>query len=975
MSNSLGNYGQLIAAQVKQLPDPVAFERDREVEQVLGQFDAPRPSFLLVGPAGCGKTTILFEVFKRLLKQPGKEWTLLTTSTSELLRDTRYIGEWQTRVINFAEAMLNQRHSAALCTDIISFPATGKWSQSDENMAIVLKPYLEKGLFLIGECDEQQYAANIQSNPWFDNCFTVIRIEPSDEAACRRIVEAVFRRSVAALEPVPDSQSIACDNDTIDAIKEYGQLYFPAITPPAGAIKLIEQVTRSLAQRIEESAADEHGYANSHELVCGRADVVASVSALTGLPTLLFDDSESLDLLKTREYFETRVIGQPAAISTIINLITLIKAGLSDPGKPMGVLFFVGPTGVGKTELAKTLAEFIFGSADRLIRFDMSEFKDYHAFEKLIGDSSTADNKRAQGHLLERVRNQPFSVILLDEIEKAHPNMFDLLLQLFDDGRLSDARGNSVNFTQTIVILTSNLGSQHGSRTPIGFSGSVEDAAGQNDTQIQEAMSRVFRPELINRIDHIVKFQPLDREHVQLIAQRELGQVLLRGGITRRQLQVDVQPGVIDIIAEEGFHPEYGARPLKRAVERLALMPIARKLVGMKPNRGPALLRLLPAGDKIALKVVYDRPSKYSGSRPAATVEIVDPVDGTRRKQSATDVARIIERLSSVVDFLVDESQNQGLAEQRSRIVGRTGAVDFWDNPAVARQDLSRLYQLERTLEGIEQLRASARSLPADLTRVRKNNDVRALERIADQSAQLLNQGEILNYVISCQDVQDRCDVFVVFHETGPADDGPIDKLIDCYQNWARRKGFEARLIHEQEDAESRESVLLVEGVAVYGMLKNESGIHEFVWEKTADSARRVSWVAVRVMPVLDEPAGWSPVVEVQRARNKGRRISQHRTVTTATDKSSGVNVRLTGDLSAAEMDPIATDFLAAEVRFRRSPDGDGNEKPVRRYVMHPAQSARDLRTGVTQHNLKKLWSGKIDEFLLSFIESPLNST
>ena len=563
MNDQLKEFGKIINHMISRVDHSIAVEREAEVEQVLKQFTiARRPSFLLVGPAGCGKTSIFLEAVRRLNSVGKKRWTVLQTSTSDLLRNTRYIGEWQTRVINFAETAKRKSNVVAFCTDITNLPATGKWSKSDENMALALKPYLEDGrVFLVGECDEQQFAKNIQTNPWFENCFTIIRIEASTDEQCRKIVDAVFRRSLRALQSsFPASESISCDSDTIDALFDYGKIFFSSLAAPAGALKLAEEICKSFTKQLEESSPSFEAFVDK-DWNCDRGDVVAAVSALTGLPTLLFDDREKLDLRQTREYFETRVIGQTRAIHTIVNLITLIKAGLNDPRKPLGVLFFVGPTGVGKTELAKKLAEFIFGSADRLLRLDMSEYKDYHAFEKLIGDSNPNENRPAAGHLLESIRNQPFQVILMDEIEKAHANIFDILLQLFDDGRLTDARGNTVDFTQTIIILTSNLGSNLDTKNPIGFS---EAAEREDDEAIQKAMRKVFRPELINRIDHIVPFRALEKEHVRLIAQRELGQVLLRSGITRRQLQIDVQPGVIDILAAQGFHPLYGARPLKR---------------------------------------------------------------------------------------------------------------------------------------------------------------------------------------------------------------------------------------------------------------------------------------------------------------------------------------------------------------------------------------------------------------------------
>ena len=235
------------------------------------------------------------------------------------------------------------------------------------------------------------------------------------------------------------------------------------------------------------------------------------------------------------------------------------------------------------------------------------------------------------GSLLSRVRQQPFSVILLDEIEKAHSNIFDVLLQVFDDGRLSDPTGRTTNFTQTIIIMTSNLGSDLTDAPPLGFHTPPETSL--QDESVR-AMESFFRPEFLNRIDRIISFRPLEREHVRILAQRELGQVLLRSGITRRELRVDVDPGVIDILVREGFSPIYGARPLKRAVEKFALLPIARQIVHMTGENRQSLLRLLPAGNGITVRIVQDRLSRKQES--IATRRAGRRSDPRHQKQTQT---------------------------------------------------------------------------------------------------------------------------------------------------------------------------------------------------------------------------------------------------------------------------------------------------------------------------------------------------
>jgi ATP-dependent Clp protease ATP-binding subunit ClpB len=329
-------------------------------------------------------------------------------------------------------------------------------------------------------------------------------------------------------------------------------------------------------------------------------EVAEVVSKWTGIPISKMLESEKDKLLRMESFLEQRVVGQSEALTTVANAIRRARAGLSDPNRPNGSFLFLGPTGVGKTELTKALAHFLFDTQDAIIRIDMSEFMEKHSVARLIGAPPGYVGYEEGGYLTEAVRRKPYSVVLLDEVEKAHPDVFNVLLQVLDDGRLTDGQGRTVDFRNTVIVMTSNLGSQR-----------IQELAGSENyaamkAAVMDIVAQHFRPEFLNRIDDVVVFHPLEREHIRRIVDIQLD--YLRRRLADRDIALTLDSRAIDRLAEAGFDPVYGARPLKRAIQQQLENPLAQRILA--GDFGP--------GDTIAVTAPEVGALDFAKSRSAA---------------------------------------------------------------------------------------------------------------------------------------------------------------------------------------------------------------------------------------------------------------------------------------------------------------------------------------------------------------------
>jgi ATP-dependent Clp protease ATP-binding subunit ClpC len=573
-------------------------------------------------------------------------------------------------------------------------------------------------------------------------------------------------------------------------------------------------------------------------------DILATLSQVSGLPVAILDNQEKVELDGVHRFFGERVMGQDEAVRTVVDRIAMLKAGLTDPGKPIGVFLFAGPTGTGKTELAKTLAEFLFGAPERMIRLDMSEFKTPESLNKIIGEPGGGASSES---LIGRVRKQPFSVVLLDEFEKAHGNVWDLFLQVFDDGRLSDQAGNVADFRHCIIILTSNLGATAHQGGGLGF-GAKADAFSSD--QIMRAISQAFRPEFVNRLDKVIVFQPLKRELMKRILQKELDGVLERRGLRNRDWAVEWESSALDFLLDKGFSSELGARPLKRAIDQHLLAPLAATIVEHRYPQGDQFLFVRSDGKAIQVEFVdpdADHGAPGSGEAPRqgalpSLAEIVLNANGTGEERAAVEAAfrALKERLEGAAW--------SGLAAQLS---------DQIADPAIwSRKDR---YEVLSRYALMDRVKAAFKTAEALRERVDKSREARGYSRelMGRLARQIHLSAAGADDAMTNSPIEAVVAVEVALENTGESEAARLwcAQVARMYKSWADKRGMQ---VEEYPPAEGGAwPVATVSGFGAHRCLAAEAGLHVLEPpEGDEHSPRLIARVRVAAAPLGDLAPG-----------------------------------------------------------------------------------------------------------------------
>jgi ATP-dependent Clp protease ATP-binding subunit ClpC len=638
--------------------DPVV-GRETEIErimQILSRRTKNNP--VLIGEPGVGKTAVVEGLAQRITNADvpellkGKQ--IYTLDLAALVAGSKYRGEFEERLKKVMKE-ITQRGDIILFIDELHNLVGAGAAEGAIDAASILKPALARGeLQTIGATTLDEYRKYLERDSALERRFQQIRVDEPSTEETEQILKGLRDR-------YEQHHKVDITDEALAAAAELADRYISDRFLPDKAIDLIDEaasrmriksmtappVYRELEEEIEgtrrakETAIEAQEFEKAANLrdqerqltnkkreleeqwesgeggerpAIGEEEIADIVSMWTGIPVFKLTEAETQKLMRMEDELHKRVIGQHPAIEVVSKAIRRSRAGLKDPKRPTGSFIFLGPSGVGKTELARTLAEFLFGDEEAMVRVDMSEYMEKHAVSRLVGSPPGYIGYDEGGQLTEAVRRKPYSVLLLDEIEKAHPDVFNILLQILEDGRLTDAQGRTVDFRHAIVIMTSNIGANEIARnTPLGFAISDDETGITYDdmkNRIMGELKKVFRPEFLNRIDDVIVFHKLQKMEIRQIV--DLLLLRIRQSMADRELQLELTDGMKDMLVEKGWDPSMGARPLRRAIQRYIEDPLADYVLRTEPIPGSTVMVEEPdegSEDDVKLSFIEPKPA------------------------------------------------------------------------------------------------------------------------------------------------------------------------------------------------------------------------------------------------------------------------------------------------------------------------------------------------------------------------------
>ena len=741
--------------------------REPQVAELTRLLAAPdRRPVLLVGPRRAGKTAVVHEcVYRHVQKRVSPHVTknnVWLLAPQRLISGMMYVGQWEDRLLAIMREAKKRDH-VLYFDDLLGLYHAGVSSGSDLNVAHVMRPYVERHDFrMLGEITPDALRVLREQDRGFADLFHVLPVDETPEPQARRILVDVQRQ-------LEGRHRCRFDLDALPTVTDLQHRYVRELAEPGKSAGFL----RDLALK---HARDE----------ITRRTVLDDFHAHSGLSVTFLDTAARLERKTVSDALGRQLVGQDAAVAAMADVVTVAKARLNDPDRPLATMLFLGPTGVGKTQAAKALAQYLFGdgSDQRLLRFDMNEYVEPGSAARLVGTF-----REPEGLLTSRVRRQPFAVLLLDEIEKADPGVFDLLLQVLGEGRLTDALGRTADFTNCVILMTSNLGVREAGNT-FGLRPAGEgDAAARASREVfVAAAERFFRPEFFNRIDRVVPFASLSREDVARIADLLIADVFRREGLVHRRCALRVEPEAMRRIVQDGYHPQLGARALKRSIERALTRPIAARLAAMAHD-APAVITLFARqGGELAAHVepmTEHAPLEpaLSAADPEETLDRIDdavtriehamtslePAGGLRQDQlnpahfrylALREHARHLRRQIDRIDRLLDQ-------RRRRPVTPRSGVR----NPGRVSHRRTVIRRRDKLGDALWKDVMADESARAQLTEDAFAAAAEPVEEIDASLAELSQDAALLEAMSAASEADDRCLLLIRPITSAPSDE------------------------------------------------------------------------------------------------------------------------------------------------------------------------------------------------------------
>jgi len=620
-------------------------ELDRSI-QILCRRTKNNP--VLIGEPGVGKTAIVEGLAQKIADGDVPSFLadkrILALDLSLIVAGTKYRGQFEERLKTIMKELMESQNCIIFIDELHTLVGAGS-AEGSLDAANILKPALSRGeIQCIGATTPAEYRKSIEKDRSLERRFQAVKVPPPNEETAIQILAGVKER-------YEKFHAVTYTDEAVELAVRHSNRYIPDRFLPDKAIDLIdeagarvklrqtalpEEITevqkriKFIVHRMENAIAnhefekarfysdeerkerenlrvlrEKYHLDDSATGVVGKDDIEEVVCRWTGVPVASIKEEESAKLLRIEDELHKRVISQDKAISALARAIRRSRAGLSNPNRPIGSFLFLGPTGVGKTEVARTLAQFMFGSEKSLIRFDMSEYMEKHSVSKLIGSPPGYVGYEEGGQLTERVKRAPYSVVLLDEIEKAHPDVFNILLQVYEDGQLTDGLGNQVDFKNTIIVMTSNIGARHlMKRTGMGFQSNQEDQMNDKvEDLVKQEVKKTFNPEFLNRLDEVILFNPLTEPDLIHIVELMVNQ--LNANLSQRAITINVTEEARKWVLEKtSSDRSYGARPLRRALQKYIEDPLSEALIQGNIKTRPAFIEVYLDNNSLFYRMV-----------------------------------------------------------------------------------------------------------------------------------------------------------------------------------------------------------------------------------------------------------------------------------------------------------------------------------------------------------------------------------